>query len=90
MLTVTDKALSRLQNFLDENQLDDTKAVRIILNQQKKLELIADTPRENDDSLPNQDGKTVLVIDNNLSTALNGYTMDFSDDGGMTITRQEQ
>lgn len=75
MLTVTDDALTHLASMLDNVEgAPDDAAIRLIA-QPQGLGLAVDTPRDEDKTIE-QDGKPVLLLDEQISTMLDGRTLD--------------
>ncbi|MFG0276313.1 MAG: hypothetical protein ACF8QF_14800 [Phycisphaerales bacterium] len=75
MLTVTDNALTHLAGMLDNVEgAPDDAAIRLIA-QPQGLGLAVDTPNDGDNTV-DQNGKTVLLLDEQISTMLDGRTLD--------------
>lgn len=77
MLTVTDTALERLAEALDEIQdpKPQNACFRIVLGQPGKLSLGVGTP-EDDDRTFEQEGTIVLVVSEEIAERCEGRTLD--------------
>ncbi|UCD28480.1 MAG: hypothetical protein JSV03_15575 [Planctomycetota bacterium] len=77
MLTVTEPASAHLANMLVEAEAPEDVAVRFIL-QGKGLAMGLDREQPEDDSFDHQ-GKTVLLMDKQISELLTDKTLDVED-----------
>lgn len=78
MITVTDKAVDALAKSLDSSEASDEQSLRLARNQEGEFGLTIDEERSGDQAVK-QSEKTILVIDENVSTALDGATLDVVD-----------
>lgn len=89
MLTMTEAAGTHLQNMLDKADAPDDAALRFVPGQQG-LEITMDKPRDNDQQIEH-DGRTVLLLDEQLAEKLDGHTLDAKQtDQGTALTLQAQ
>jgi Fe-S cluster assembly iron-binding protein IscA len=81
MLTVTDNAGAHLTQLLDEFNAPEDMAIRFVLDG-KQLAPKLDSVHA-DDATFNHNGRTVLILDENISQALTNHTLDVqaTDDG---------
>ena len=81
MLTMTDAAGAHLSGLLDEAEVPEDVAIRFVV-EEEELTLRLDKERPGDESL-SHDGKTVLLLDEQMSPMLSDKTLDIapSDDG---------
>ena len=81
MLTVTDDAKVHLANLLEHNEVPDGTAVRLVVAEQG-LAMTTDSPGDQDATF-DHDGRTVLVMENEIAEQLDGRTLDVeqTDDG---------
>lgn len=84
MLTVTDAASERLATILDEEGVPEDKAIRLVRNEEG-LGMQPDSERPGDVSFAH-DGRTVLVLDEQLSELLTEETLDVQG-GQLTLRR---
>jgi len=77
MLTLTQAAGEHLSKLLDESDANDEAAVRLVAREQG-LALAADQPRPEDTTFEH-DGKTVLILDQQVAEALADRTLDVQD-----------
>jgi Fe-S cluster assembly iron-binding protein IscA len=83
MLTVTDDARAHFATLLDQAEVPDGSVVRIVTKDQG-LALVPDVTRDGDKEFEH-DGKTVLVIQQELTSHLEGMTLDVNGDGALQI-----
>lgn len=81
MLTVTQDAKAHLANLLEHNNVPDGTAVRLVVAEQG-LAMTTDSPG-NEDATFDHEGRTVLVMENDIAEQLDGRTLDVeeTDDG---------
>jgi Fe-S cluster assembly iron-binding protein IscA len=85
MLTVTDAAAEHLNELLDQADAPQEAGVRFVPGD-KGVNLKLDHPSEADTTF-DHNGRTVLMLDNRLSKALAGRTLDVKDtDKGQSLT----
>jgi Fe-S cluster assembly iron-binding protein IscA len=77
MLTVTDNACAYLAEMLDNAGVPEGTAARVIINEEG-LGLSPDTPND-DDATFDHDGRTVLVLQQQLAEQLDERTLDTVD-----------
>jgi len=77
MLTLTPQASEHLANLLNESDAPDEAAVRLVVREQG-LALATDEPKPEDTTF-DHDGKTVLVLDQQVAEALADRTIDVED-----------
>ena len=77
MLMVTDAAVARLAGILAEAEAPDDIAVRLVL-EGRGVSLQFDSPRPDDATFPHE-GRTVLMIDEQVSKLLRDRTLDMED-----------
>jgi len=77
MLTITEAAGSHLADMLTEAEAPDDVAVRFII-QGRGLAMELDNASP-DDSTFNHEGRTILVLDEQLSDLLSDKTLDIKD-----------
>ena len=89
MFEVTDMAVSKLKEYLEQNNIDS--AVRVALMQGgwagPSLGLALDEPKDNDQTFDNDELK--FLVDNELMQNCGDIKVDFTDDGhrsGFAIT----
>lgn len=85
MLTVTDDARAHFAKLLDGANVPDESVVRIVA-QEQGLALAPDVARDGDETF-DHDGKTVLVIQPELATHLEGMTLDVNAEGALQIAQ---
>ena len=73
MLTVTDDAKAHLATLIDDNNIPEDKAIRLIAGAQG-IGLAPDTPAEVDETVDHA-GRTVLCIEPRLCEQLDGRTL---------------
>jgi hypothetical protein len=78
MLTVTDAATALLAEMLDERGLPDDIAVRLVY-QSEGIALQQDSERDGDTSYQHE-GRTVLLLDSEVSDLLKEGTLDVDGD----------
>lgn len=75
MLTVSDAACQHLTTVLDQmDKTPDGAAIRIVAGPQG-LGMSVDTPNDGDKTIEHQ-GKTILLLDENVSNMLDERTLD--------------
>ena len=74
MLTITEAAGARLAEILDQRDAPDEIAVRLVYDGQN-LAMQADSSRPGDETFEHE-GRTVLVLDSELSRLLAEQTLD--------------
>jgi Fe-S cluster assembly iron-binding protein IscA len=74
MLTVTDDARAHLATILDQNDIPQEQAVRLLVGP-NGLGLAPDMPKDEDAAFDHA-GRTVLVIEPSIADQLDGRTMD--------------
>jgi len=84
MLTITDAAGARLAEILQERNAPDEVAVRLVYDGQN-LAMQADSSRPGDETFEHE-GRTVLLLDDQLSGLLAEQTLDA--DGENLMLRQ--
>jgi len=77
MLTLTDAASEHLAKLLDESDVPDEAAVRLVVREEG-VALAADQPKPEDTTFEHN-GKTILVLDEQVAEALNDRTLDVED-----------
>jgi len=78
MLTVTESAKTELKR-VSSQALDQPETVlRLTADETGRLSLVVDNEKENDQVVKDEEA-TVLVIDEQLSTALDGVSIDYQD-----------
>jgi len=87
MVTITDTASDALRDVLETSNVPGGQGVRLVMQGPGQLGLVIDGPREGDQVVENE-GRTVFLIDDTLSAALDGATVDCKllDDGSRQIT----
>ena len=82
MIEVTDGAKELLDNILSENVRDTDITLRLAARPGGRLRLIPDRPKKAD-QLIEKEGRTILLIGNELDAVLGGMTLDVKHiDGG--------
>jgi Fe-S cluster assembly iron-binding protein IscA len=85
MLTVTDAAGAHLVDLLGEAEAPEDVAIRFVV-ESEELTLRLDKEKPGDESLIHE-GKTVLLLDEEMSPMLSGKTLDIEDsDEGPKLT----
>ena len=81
MLTMTEAAGAHLVDLLGEAEVPEDVAIRFVI-ESEELTLRLDKEQPGDESF-NHEGKTVLLVDEEMSTMLSGKTLDIepSDEG---------
>lgn len=79
MLQVTDAATEHLNKLLGDSGAPDEAAIRVVV-EERGLTLRLDNVRPGDSSFEH-DGKTVLVLDEQVSQMLDDKTMDIEETG---------
>lgn len=74
MVTVTEEAKAHLATILDENNIPEEQAVRLLVGP-NGLGLAPDTPKDEDTAF-DHNGRTVLLMEQNIAEQLDGRTMD--------------
>lgn len=74
MLTVTESAKKHLQELLEKSDAEDEAVVRFVL-QAEGISMGIDQQRQDDQTFE-QDGKVVLVMQNEVAQALDGKSLD--------------
>ena len=77
MINLTDAASEHLANLLEESDVPDENAVRLVMGAEG-LSLATDEPGEADTKF-DHNGKTVLVLDAQVTEALGDRTLDVED-----------
>jgi Fe-S cluster assembly iron-binding protein IscA len=79
MFKVTERAVKKLKETLQEQTQDPEVAIRIIVSPStpNQLELVLDKEREGDEVVQTEDGTVVLLISSSLALALKGMVMDW-------------
>ena len=78
MLTVTESAKAELKRVSSQD-LDQPEAVlRLVTDEMGQLSLVADVEKESDQVIKHEE-TTLLVVDEQLSTALEGVGIDCQD-----------
>ena len=80
MLTVTENGKEELKRMSSQIVEQPGSTLRLVANEQGQLGLIADTEKEDDQSIEHQ-GETILLLDKILSEALEGVCVDCQDEG---------
>jgi Fe-S cluster assembly iron-binding protein IscA len=85
MLTLTDAATEHIANLLDETDTPDDTAIRLVASEEG-LAMVADNAKPEDTTF-DHDGKTVLVMDQQVADALDGRTLDVAetDEGNKSL-----
>lgn len=83
MLTVTEGAREHVAKLLDQANVPDESVVRIV-SQAEGLALMPDMARDGDETFEHA-GKTVLVIQPELTQHLEGKTLDVTPEGALQI-----
>jgi Fe-S cluster assembly iron-binding protein IscA len=85
MLTMTEAAGAHLVDLLGEAEVPEDVAIRFVV-ESEGLTLRLDKERPGDESL-NHEGKTVLLVDEQMSTMLSDKTLDVDNsDEGLKLT----
>jgi Fe-S cluster assembly iron-binding protein IscA len=81
MFTMTDAAGAHLADLLEEAEVPEDVAIRFVV-EEEELTLRLDKERPGDESLSHE-GKTVLLLDDQMSPMLSDKTLDIapSDEG---------
>jgi Fe-S cluster assembly iron-binding protein IscA len=79
MLNVTDRAVDLLARTLDETEAGDEQGFRIIRTSPGELGLTIDEVKEGDQVI-RQEARPVLLVESWISDALDGATLDLSED----------
>jgi Fe-S cluster assembly iron-binding protein IscA len=77
MLTVTDNARAHLTQLIEESNAPEDMAIRFVLDDKQiapKLDSV-----HTDDATFDHNGRTVLILDENISQALTSHTLDVQD-----------
>ncbi len=75
MLTVTDSARSQLSSMLDEADLPEGAAARLVVDDQGCLGIHSDTERAGD-SIWEHEGRTVLLVDEQVAESVDERILD--------------
>ncbi len=75
MMTVTDRALSQLSRMLDEADLSEGAAARLVVDDQGCPGIHPDTERAGD-SIWEHEGRTVLLVDEQVAESVDERTLD--------------
>jgi len=76
MFSVTPTAIEHLNSMIGEAGVGEEQALRLIHQGGGQLGLTIDSSREGDQVEKGSSGRTVLVIEQELVTALDGSTLD--------------
>lgn len=88
MLKVTERAVDMLARTLDETEAEREQGFRIIRTAPGELGLALDAIREGDQVITQED-RPVLLIEEWISDALDGATLDLTEDeNGASLTLQ--
>jgi len=92
MLTVTNKAMEKLEETLDELTTDPEVMIRIISSttEPHQLDLVLDQEREGDRVVENEKGRKLFLVGTELAEDLEEMTFDYQeseegDGDGFTI-----
>ena len=89
MLTMTESAGNHLQNILEKANAPDDAALRFVPGQHG-LEITMDKPRESDQQIEH-DGRTVLLLDQQLADKLDQHKLDTKKtENGTALTLEAQ
>lgn len=78
MLNVTEKAVDILANSLEASEASEEQSLRLARTPQGEVGLAIDEERDGD-QVVKQEERAILVLDKEISTALDGATLDVSD-----------
>lgn len=87
MMQVTDAARKNLSGVIDKIREKEPKEAvfRIVEDEQKKLTLTVDTPEDKDVKFEH-DGKTILVVADDVAERCDGRTLDDDGNGNLMLT----
>jgi Fe-S cluster assembly iron-binding protein IscA len=82
MLKITEQAADRIFRHFQRAELEDDRAMRIVVNREGSLSWLVDLPRVDDEVLTYQ-GKTLVIVHRGVTGALQEKTLDVkeTDDG---------
>ena len=78
MLTVSDRALDLISGAIDSGEVADDQALRLAKTAEGEFGLVVDQPQA-DDQVVVRDEKPVLYVASEVSTSLDGATLDVAD-----------
>ncbi len=78
MLNVTEKAVGALADSLESSEATDEQSLRLARTPQGEFGLAIDEEREGD-QVVKQEERSILVLDEEISTALDGAILDIAD-----------
>jgi len=78
MLNVTEKAVDALSSSLESSEATDEQSLRLALTPQGEFGLAIDEQREGD-QIVKQEERAILVLDGEISAALDGAVLDATD-----------
>lgn len=78
MLTVSDRALDVIAGAIDAGEVKDDQALRLAKTGEGEFGLVLDEPKA-DDQVVTRDEKPVLYVANEVSTSLDGATLDVAE-----------
>ena len=83
MVTVTDKALSALQEILNSKNADNETAIRLMASPEanQSLAMVLDKKGDTDEIIEGSQGTPVLFLDQSISKALSEAVLDYRDTG---------
>jgi Fe-S cluster assembly iron-binding protein IscA len=79
MLNVTERAVDMLARTLEETEAEDEQGFRIVRTAPGELGLTIDEVREGD-QVVRQEARPVLLVESWISDALDGATLDVTED----------
>ena len=80
MINVTESAKEELKRIASQVVDQPESTLRLVADGQGQIGLVADSEREGDQVIEHK-GETLLVVDSQLSAALDGVGMDYQDAG---------
>jgi Fe-S cluster assembly iron-binding protein IscA len=78
MLIVSDRALDVIAGAIDSDEVADDQALRLAKTAEGEFGLVVDQPQA-DDQIVTRDEKPVLYVANEVSTSLDGATLDIAE-----------
>lgn len=76
MLTVTPEAVDYLALLLERHEVAPPQSVRLVFSAPGAIGLMLDEPRDEDDVVVTEDERPVLLLDPDMSIAMEGATLD--------------
>jgi len=78
MLSVSDRALDMIAGAIDSGQVGDNQALRLAKTGDGEFGLVVDQPKD-DDQVISRGDTPVLYVDNEVSSTLDGATLDVAE-----------